>query len=95
MPGPIPNFPGAGPIGGFWQYDGSGLTSNAQQVLPDGSAVIGGYVLMSILAELRVHSQLLAVIANGPDNLQQLRSDAVADMGTLYAANPVTPVPSS
>lgn len=90
---PIPGFPGIGPTGGMWIQDGTG--AYIANVTADGELWIGGALMYSILAELRVHSVLLAAIANIPDNLLQLRSDAVADMGTLYAASPATPTPSS
>ena len=92
----VPNFPNVGPIGNFSIQDGSsantgaGLTINA-----DGSTTDGGFLLYSILAELRVMTQMLLVIANSVDDPRQLRADAIADMGTLYVANPTTPVRSS
>lgn len=93
--GPIPNFPGIGPIGGMFIMDGSGIYGGNTTVGNDGAAWMGGYVMISILAELRIHSQLLQTIANTTDNLSQLRSDAVADMGTLYQTGATAPIASS
>lgn len=90
---PIPNFPAVGWVGAYANVSYPG--GPAAKVLGDQSIWVGGYAIMSMLAELRVHSILLAAIANVPDNLAQLRADAIADMGTLYASNPATPVPSS
>ncbi len=87
-PFPFPGFPNVGPLGEVYL---GGIT-----VEPDGGITISGYVLISILAELRVHSVLL--YGNGvPEgtSLAQLRADAVADMGPLYQANATAPIPSS
>lgn len=94
MPANIPNFPGVGPIGGFWIYDGT-TTNNAAEVDAGNGLWVSGPVLVSILAELRVHSQLLQIIANVQDQLSQLRADAVADMGAVYTAPFATPIQSS
>lgn len=94
MPAPIPNFPGVGPIGYFSLMDG--VSSNAPAAVDAANGLwISGPVLVSILAELRVQSGLLQTIANTFDNLQQLRADAVADMGTIYTAPFATPIQSS
>ena len=93
--GPIPNFPGIGPIGGMYVSDGSFTTGANMTVNADGSITVNGYVLISILAELRVQSQLLQTIANVTDQLSQMRADAVADMGVLYQPGAVAPIPSS
>jgi hypothetical protein len=93
--GPIPGFPGIGPIGGVYII-GSGAGAGSLTIGADGSQWVGGYVMISILAELRVHSQLLQILANDYSNqLSQLRADAIADMGTLYQTNAVAPIPSS
>lgn len=94
MPVPTPNFPGIGPIGGFYVLDGT-TSNNAMEVTADNMAWVGGPVLYSMLAEMRVQSQLLAIIANVPDQLSTLRADAIADMGTLYTVVETTPVASS
>lgn len=94
MPVPTPNFPGIGPIGGFYILDGT--TSNNGAEVDVGSGLwVSGPVLVSILAELRVQSQLLQTLANVPDQLSQLRADAVADMGAIYTAAFATPIQSS
>lgn len=91
---PVPNFPGVGPIGYFSLMDG--VSSNAPAAVDAAFGLwVSGPVLVSILAELRVHSQLLQTIANTPDNLLQLRTDAVADMGSIYTAPFATPIQSS
>lgn len=89
---PIANFPAVGPVGGYYNF---GPAGGIAQIAPDQEMWVGGPLLYSILAELRLHSQLLAVIANVSDNLQTLRNDAVADMGTLYTSSAPTPTPSS
>jgi hypothetical protein len=94
MPFPLPGFPGVGPIGGSYVADGTGL-NNAAEVSADNGLWVSGPWLVSILAELRVATYLLSVVANVPDSLSQLRADAVADMGTLYTVPTTTPVPSS
>lgn len=90
----LPNFPGAGILGTIGVGDATG-TNSGLQVQPDSGAVVSGFLLYSILAELRVQTQFLAVIANVPDQLSQLRADAITDMGAIYTTNPPTPVLSS
>lgn len=93
----IPNFPNVGPVGQFGVLDAGADNTNAgANVGLDNSLWVGGYVMLSILAELRVHSVLL--YGNGvPEgtSLAQLRADAIADMGPLYQANATAPIPSS
>lgn len=92
---PLPGFPGAGvgQVNGLADATGIGA---ALQVTADNAATAGGFLLYSILAELRIHTIYLQVLANIPtDNLAQMRQDIVNDMGTLYVANAPTPVLSS
>jgi hypothetical protein len=95
-PGTIPGFPTLRAPGGdsIALIDGGGSNSMAA-VSADSALWVSGPVVVSILAEMRVASYLWQVIANVADDLAQLRADAVADMGTLYAAPQTTPVPSS
>lgn len=90
----LANFPGVGPTGSISINDFVNAQLGAQ-VTADGAQVMGGFLLYSILTELRLHSQMLQTIANISDNLATLRQDAVTDMGTIYVANPPTPVASS
>lgn len=92
----VPGFPGIGPTGQVGIVDASTAFTNAGVLVnPDQALTAGGFLLYSVLAELRVISQLLQSIANTSDDLKQMRTDAIADMGTLYVANPPTPVLSS
>lgn len=91
---PVPNFPAVGWVGvyGIAGYQGG----PAAQVLGDSSLWVGGYLMFTLLAELRVQTQLLyALLGTEPTQLAQLRQDAISDMGTLYTTQPVAPVPSS
>jgi hypothetical protein len=90
---PIPNFPGVGYVG---TYAVGGPSGYVAQVLGDQTQWVGGYLLFSLLSEARVQTQLLyQLLGTETTQLSQLRADAIADMGTLYATNPVAPVPSS
>ena len=93
LPG-LPGFPAVGPTGGFFIMGAPG--GYPAQVLGDEGLWISGPWLISVLAELRVQTQLLyALLGTEPTQLSQLRADAVADMGTLYSTTLATPVPSS
>lgn len=90
---PIVNFPQVGPLGGEYQFGpGGGIV----QVLGDGGSWISGPWVISLLAEMRLHSQFLyALLGTETTSLAQLRADAVADMGTLYSTTLTAPVQSS
>lgn len=94
MVAPVPNFPGIGPIGNVSIADGVG-SNNPASVTADNMLWVGGAVIYSMLAEMRVQTQMLQIIANNSDNLAQLRADAVADMAPLYVGPETTPVLSS
>ncbi|MDE2100363.1 MAG: hypothetical protein KGL39_24135 [Patescibacteria group bacterium] len=90
---PIVNFPAVGPVGGYYQFGPGG---GIQQVLADQSGWVGGPWIISLLAELRIQTQLLyAIYGNENTSLSQMRTDAVNDMGTLYATGLSAPVQSS
>jgi hypothetical protein len=90
---PVANFPAVGPVGGFYQF---GPAGGIMQVAGDGGGWVSGPWIISVLAEMRVQTQILyQLLGTETTSLQQMRADAVTDMGTLYSTTLATPVPSS
>ena len=90
---PVANFPAVGPVG---IYFNGGPGGGIAQVLGDASMWMGGPWIITILAELRVQTQLLQqILGTETTQLSQLRQDAITDMGTLYSSTIAAPVASS